>query len=146
MDEEYRELLVQMKQGQKPSCPPNPPVGGTDGGQLSNYDKFLGALTQGNHPRFCELIWDGEVFSVVITVHFQKAPDREVGELPRGGDEVRRRAWNYFKRFDRAEQKLMQFRVMIKDWLPVHAVVTMRPEAAGVLRLGTARLRELQTA
>ncbi|GIK36540.1 MAG: hypothetical protein BroJett011_03730 [Chloroflexota bacterium] len=110
----------------------------------TNYDKFLKALASGSYPRFCELVWDGEVFSVVLTVHFQKVPEREASGPPAGSEAIRRRAWSYFKQFDDSERRLMQFRVMVKEWLPVHAVVTMRPDAVSLLRIGTDRLMGLQ--
>ncbi len=110
----------------------------------SNYDKFLGTILHCEHPRYCELVWDGTVFQIVLTKHFQKAPDRaDLAGPPPGGEVIRQGAWRYFKQFDTAERAMMSFRVVIKDWLPVNAVVTVRPEAAGVLRLSTARLRQL---
>jgi hypothetical protein len=136
MDAGFEALLGQIRQGHRQPESDAPP---------SNYDKFLSVLLSGEHPRFCELVWDGQVFLVVLTVHFQKPPERDIEQPPSGGP-IQRRAWHYFRQFDPAEQAMMSFRVVVKDWLPVHAIVTVRPDVAGVVRLGTARLKELQAA
>jgi hypothetical protein len=39
---------------------------------------------------------------------------------------------------------MMHIRVTIKNWLPVTAEVAVRPEAAGIFRLGTSQLLDFQ--
>jgi hypothetical protein len=123
---DFEELLTQIRTGPEPE-------------PCTNYDKFLQALLEGRHPPFCELIWTGEAYHISLQLHFQKAPE----VVPRPGPEgqvYRREAYRRFKRIKPAEQRLVAIRVQIKNWLPVTADVTIRPEAAGVLRLTTDRL------
>lgn len=110
---------------------------------LSNYDKFLEALLKGKHPPFCELVWNGEAYYITLQIHFQKAPEAIKPPGPEG-EVYRRDAWRRFKRVKPAEQKMLHIRVTIKNGLPVNAEVSTRPEAAGVLRLGTAQLLDFQ--
>ena len=114
-----------------------------NGCEPSNYDKFLEALLKGKHPPFCELVWNGEAFHIILQLHFQKSP--EIARVI--GPEAlvyRREAWRRFCRATPAEQRLMQIRVTIKNWLPVTAEVAVRPEAAGVFRFGTSQLQDFQ--
>lgn len=111
--------------------------------ELTHYERFLDALLNGKHPPFCELTWDGEVFHIVLQLHFQRAP-----EMPRPpgpeGQAVRRMAHRKFKKISPVEQKMISIRVTIKNWLPVTAEVAVRPEASGIFRLGTAQLQDWQ--
>ena len=129
---EFEDLLHQIRTG---PAPPSEPV--------SNYDKFLEALLKGRHPPFCELVWNGEAYHITLLVHFQKAPEVVHPPGPEG-QVYRREAYRRFKRLGPDEQRLVAIRVVIKNWLPVVAEVTIRPEAAGVLRLNTDRLLDFQ--
>jgi hypothetical protein len=113
------------------------------GCEPSNYEKFLEALLKGKHPPFCELVWNGEAFHIVLQLHFQKAP-QIASAMGQEGQVYRREAWNRFRRVGPAHQPMMHIRVTIKNWLPVTAEVTVRPEAAGIFRLGTTQLAEFQ--
>jgi hypothetical protein len=113
------------------------------GDSPSNYDKFLEAILKGKHPPFCELIWTGEAYYITLQIHFQKAPERVKPPGPEG-QVFRQDAWRRFKRVKPAEQKMIWIRVFIRDGLPVTAEISTRPEATGVLRMGTEQLMEFQ--
>lgn len=111
-------------------------------GSPSNYELFLEALRQGNYPPFCELVWTGEVFYIILQLHFQKAAAR-VRPPGQEGDLYRREAWNRFRRVKADQQPLLHIRVTVKNWLPVTAEVSIKPEAAGVFHAETSHLYEL---
>ncbi len=100
-----------------------------------SYERFLEALRQGEHPPFCELVWDGAAFYIVLQLHFQKT-----GETSRSaaanGPAVRREAWRYFSRIEPEQRRLLHIRVAIKHGLPVTAEVVIHPEAAGLFQSG----------
>lgn len=132
--DDFQALLNEISNRQGASAGSEPP---------SNYEMFLEALLKGKHPPFCELVWNGEAFHIVLQLHFQKAPEiaRVLGQ---DGQVYRREAWNRFRRARPDQQKMMQIRVTIKNWLPVTAEVAVRPEAAGLFRLGTSQLLDFQ--
>jgi hypothetical protein len=103
----------------------------------------LEALLKGKHPAFCDLIWNGEAYHISLMIHFQRAPEAVRPPGPEG-QVYRQDAYRRFKRVKPAEQKLLQIKVTIKHYLPVHAEVTTRPEVAGVLRVGTQQLLDFQ--
>lgn len=132
--DDFQVLLNEISKRQVAASGPESP---------SNYEMFLEALLQGKHPPFCELVWNGEAFHIVLQLHFQKAPEiaRIVGQE---GQVYRREAWKRFRKVNPTYQKMMQIRVIIKNWLPVTAEVAVRPEAAGLFRLGTSQLLDFQ--
>ncbi|MBE7557341.1 MAG: hypothetical protein HS126_40405 [Anaerolineales bacterium] len=109
----------------------------------SNYEKFLDAILKGKHPPFCELVWTGEAFHIVLQLHFQRAP-QIAGALEPRAEAYRRKAWRSFRKVRPDKQRLMQIRVTIKDYLPVTAEISVAPEAAGLFRLETTQLTEFQ--
>lgn len=132
--DDFQALLNEISSRQAAASGPEPP---------SNYEMFLEALLKGKHPPFCELVWNGEAFHIVLQLHFQKAPEiaRAMGQ---DGQVYRREAWNRFRRAKPDQQRMMHIRVTIKNGLPVTAEVAVRPEAAGIFRLGTAQLLDFQ--
>ncbi|MBE7473174.1 MAG: hypothetical protein DPW09_33365 [Anaerolineae bacterium] len=113
------------------------------GPEPTNYEKFLEAILRGKHPPYCELIWNGEAFHIVLQLHFQKAP-QIAPMLSQDSQVYRREAYNRFRKVSPAHQPMMHIRVTVKNWLPITAEVTVKPEAAGIFRLGTAQLNEFQ--
>lgn len=110
---------------------------------LSNYELFLEALLKGQHPSFCELVWNGEIFQIVLQLHFQKTP--EAACIPNRQSEVfRREAWRHFSRLTPTQQRMMDIRIHIKNWLPVTAEVTLKPEASSNFRFDPSSLHNRQ--
>jgi hypothetical protein len=109
----------------------------------SNYEMFLEALLHGKHPPFCELVWNGEAFHIVLQLHFQRAPEiaRVIGQ---DGQVYRREAWKRFRKVNPTYQKMMHIRIIIKNYLPVTAEIAVRPEAVGIFRMGTSQLLDFQ--
>jgi hypothetical protein len=149
---DFEELLAQIRSGSAaPAAPMNSSVISSGGDTAlrraqdtaSSYEKFLEALRKGKHPPFCELVWNGQAYHIVLLIHFQKAPP---ASQPIGSeaDAFRRDAWSRFRKIGPVEQRLVSIRVTIKNWLPVTAELTICPEAAGVLRLGTGQLLDFQ--
>lgn len=133
------ELLGEITSKRQASTPQPPSQ------ELTPYERFLDALLNGRHPPFCELTWNGEVFHIVLMLHFQRAPDAQAVRPPGPeGQAVRRMAHRQFKKISPPEQKMISIRVVIKNWLPVTAEVAVRPEASGIFRLGTAQLQDWQ--
>src|SRR5512145_2065396 len=99
--DDFQVLLNEISHRQVAASGPEPP---------SNYEMFLEALLHGKHPPFCELVWNGEAFHIVLQLHFQKAPEiaRVIGQ---DGQVYRREAWNRFRRARPDQQKMMQIRV-----------------------------------
>ncbi|MBE7474281.1 MAG: hypothetical protein HS114_34560 [Anaerolineales bacterium] len=133
--DDYQALLAEI--GNKRQAVEN------HGRELSNYDLFLEALLKGKHPPFCELVWNGEAFHIVLQLHFQKPP-QVAGVIGPEAQQYRREAWGRFRKVRPDQQRMMQIRVTIKNYLPVTAEVTVRPEAMGLFRLGTAQLLDIQ--
>lgn len=107
-----------------------------DGQPVDAYDKFLEVLLSGRHPSHAHLTWNGDVCQISFSQKFRQYSDEPTAR-------VRRRAHRYFAQFQPDERRLMDFDVKIEGDVPVYAIIKVRPEAMGVLRLGTARLREL---
>jgi hypothetical protein len=105
--------------------------------QNSNYEWFLDIVQNRRHPDNCRIIWDGEQPLIQFVVQFQKN-DKEDSAT------VSKRAWRYFRRYSTYEQKIVRFELVYSDKGRLkHALVSVRPEAAGLVRFGTTRLREL---
>lgn len=132
--DDFQALLNEISSRQGATSGPEPP---------SNYEMFLEAILKGKHPPFCELVWNGEAFHIVLQLHFQKAP-----EIARAlGPECqvyRREAWRRFRNVNPVYQKMMHIRVIIKNHLPVTAEIAVRPEAVGIFRMGTSQLLDFQ--
>ena len=133
---DLQELLDEIRHKQHPHPPDLD-------GERTNYERFLETLLKGKHPPFCELVWNGEAYHITLLIHFQKSP--EMSKPPPPETLIyRQEAYRRFKKIGPAEQHMVSIRVTIKNWLPVTAELTIRPEAAGVLRLGTAQLLDFQ--
>lgn len=105
--------------------------------QNSNYEWFLDIVQNRRHPDNCRIIWDGEQPLIQFVVQFQKN-DKEDSAT------VSKRAWRYFRRYSTYEQKIVRFELVYSNKGRLsHALVSVRPEAAGLVRFGTTRLREL---
>ncbi|MCK6625567.1 MAG: hypothetical protein L6R45_10375 [Anaerolineae bacterium] len=132
--DEFEKLLEEISSRRAQRSPSPEPT---------NYDKFLEAILRGKHPPYCELVWNGEAFHIVLQLHFQKPPEvaRVIGPE---AQQYRREAWGRFRKVRPDQQRMMQIRVTIKNYLPVTAEVTVRPEAMGLFRLGTAQLLDIQ--
>jgi hypothetical protein len=100
------------------------------------YLRFLEAIKNGQHPDYCTLVWDGDKFLIEFTIPLQKHPNEDI-------QVIRNRAHRYFRRYTQTEQKIVSFNLVCKDNKLYHALIRVRPEAAGVLKMGTTRLRDL---
>lgn len=104
-----------------------------------SYDEFVESIRTGRHPAYGTLVWDGQTRQTAFTIQFR----RNENDDP---DMVRLRAWRTLKKIGAGERHILKIEVAIKQGLPVYATIQPRDEAAGVLRLGTARLQALEAA
>jgi hypothetical protein len=159
MDDEFLEELGRIRQRTEADRLPDPPpvirplvshqpaslARESPQPEIDYYEKFLETIRQGKHPRFCELCWEPPNFYIRFTVKFQgdviypeqgQSPDRE----------ERRRAFEYFSCYTPFERMMFSFIVVIQEWTPTVAKVSVRPELPGIVRSpGTKRFSELST-
>lgn len=95
----------------------------------ANYQKFLETLLNGRHPAFCELVWTGKVFLVVLLLHFQKVSEAE-NPMTEEGQVMREAAWAEFQQIPMNQRRFVHIKVFVRNFLPMTAEVYARPEEA----------------
>lgn len=108
-----------------------------NGEQTDSYDEFLERIRTGRHPDFGEIVWDGEIQQISLSVKF------DLGWMETD-TAIRERAWRYLRGLSPTERAIVKIRIQVHNGLPVRAAISPREGAAGVLRLGTDRLQALE--
>lgn len=99
----------------------------------STWDEFLDRIRAGNVPPYGLVHWDGETGQVTTSFHFELSRNEPASV-------VNARAWHFLRQLSPSERGAVEIEITLRDGKAVRAVFRSR---GGVIRLGTARLKEL---